>query len=434
MRIPPEAVSVHLDAADLGPIRAVGELRRAGTGARGAVSFAYDASWLRDRDRFEIDPALHEYQGPQYTPDGGLLGIFADTTPDRWGRRLLERREALEARQEGRAPRRLDDWDFLLGVSDTVRMGALRLRDAADGGSLDERSLEDAPVPIPPLTRLRVLEQAAREVERAPGASMDDEAALLALLLVPGSSLGGARPKATYADERDRLWIAKFPSRSDRDDVGGWEYLITRLAGQAGIDVPETNLLRLTVEQRTFCARRFDREDGSRRLYASGMTLTGEKDGADASYIDLAQAIADFGAPGAIDEDLSQLFRRIVFNILVSNRDDHLRNHGFLRSSRGWRLAPAFDLNPSPEMAEHTLAIDDRLRVPDIGLAVETAPFYRLSRLRALGIVDEVAAVVRSWGRLAVEIGFAESEVDRMAVAFGAADPDRLASMLSGRA
>lgn len=416
----PDTVTVHLDAAELGPQRPIGELRRVGSGARGAVSFAYDPAWLADRHGFEIDPLLGFYPGPQYAPSGGLPGILADTTPDRWGRTLLERREALAARQEARSPRRLDDWDFLLGVSDRVRMGALRLRDG-EGGAF----VEDGPMPIPPLTRLRALERAAREVERTSDVSdgsVDDEAAMLALLLAPGSSLGGARPKATFADVDGALWIAKFPSRSDRDDIGAWEYLVTRLAERAGIAVPETRLLQLTVEQRTFCARRFDREHGSRVLYASGMTLTGKTDGGAASYLDLAEAIADHGAPGSIDEDLEQLFRRIVFNILVSNRDDHLRNHGFLRSDRGWRLAPAFDLNPSPAKAEHELSINENLAVPDVALALETAPFYRVSETRARQIVGEVTQAVGPWRGLAAEIRFPDHEVELMAQAFVAAE------------
>lgn len=419
----PDTVTVHLDAAELGPQRPIGELRRVGSGARGAVSFAYDPAWLADRHGFEIDPLLGFYPGPQYAPSGGLPGILADTTPDRWGRTLLERREALAARQEARSPRRLDDWDFLLGVSDRVRMGALRLRDG-EGGAF----VEDGPMPIPPLTRLRALERAAREVERTSDVSdgsdvsVDDEAAMLALLLAPGSSLGGARPKATFADVDGALWIAKFPSRSDRDDIGAWEYLVTRLAERAGIAVPETRLLQLTVEQRTFCARRFDREHGSRVLYASGMTLTGKTDGGAASYLDLAEAIADHGAPGSIDEDLEQLFRRIVFNILVSNRDDHLRNHGFLRSDRGWRLAPAFDLNPSPAKAEHELSINENLAVPDVALALETAPFYRVSETRCRQIVGEVTQAVGPWRGLAAEIRFPDHEVELMAQAFVAAE------------
>jgi serine/threonine-protein kinase HipA len=413
----PDTVAVQLDAVELGPQRSIGELRRVGSGARGAVSFGYDPAWLADRHGFAIDPLLGFYPGPQYAPSGGLPGILADTAPDRWGRTLLERREALAARQEGRSPRRLDDWDFLLGVSDRVRMGALRLRDG-DAGAF----IEDGPMSIPPLTRLRALEHAARELERTSGVSVDDEAAMLALLLAPGSSLGGARPKATFADEDGALWIAKFPSRSDRDDIGAWEYLVTRLAERVGIAIPETRLLQLTVDQRTFCARRFDRDHGSRVLYASGMTLTGKTDGQAASYLDLAEAIADHGAPGFIDEDLEQLFRRIVFNILVSNRDDHLRNHGFLRSDRGWRLAPAFDLNPSPAKAEHELSINENLPVPDVALALETAPFYRVSKTRARQVVDEVAEAVGSWRRLAAEIHFPDHEVELMAQAFVAAE------------
>lgn len=409
----PDAVEVHLDALDLGPGRGIGELRLVGSGARGAVSFAYDPTWIVDRSGFEIDPDLRLYPGVQYAQAGGLPGVFTDAAPDRWGRKLMERREALSARQEGRNPRRLDEWDFLIGVSDAGRMGALRLRDPRQDGFLD-----NDPMPIPPLTGLRSLEHAAREAERPASESIDREDALLALLLAPGSSLGGARPKASYADAFGALWMAKFPSRSDRDDVGAWEYVVTRLAGRAGITVPETNLLQLRGDQHTFCARRFDRANGSRRMYASAMTMTRKRDGDDASYLDLAQSIAELGARGSIDEDLQQLFRRVVFNVLVSNRDDHLRNHGFLRSKSGWRLAPAFDLNPSPATAEHTLAINDTLRIPDISLVLETAPFYRLSASAAVAIGHEVAAAVRQWRAVVAEIGLPRAEVDLMAEAF----------------
>ena len=372
----PDTVTVHLDAAELGPrlTDRRAPSRWVGVPWRRLVRVRPGYGWPIATG-FEIDPLLGFLSGPPACSLRWSPGILRRHHARPLGpNAALERREALAARQEARSPRRLDDWDFLLGVSDRVRMGALRLRDG-EGGAF----VEDGPMPIPPLTRLRALEHAAREVERTSDVSdgsVDDEAAMLALLLAPGSPLGGARPKATFADVDGALWIAKFPSRSDRDDIGAWEYLVTRLAERAGIAVPETRLLQLTVEQRTFCARRFDREHGSRVLYASGMTLTGKTDGRATSYLDLAEAIADHGAPGYIDEDLEELFRRIVFNILVSNRDDHLRNHGFLRSDRGWRLAPAFDLNPSPAKAEHELSINENLAVPDVALALETAPFY----------------------------------------------------------
>ncbi len=326
---------------------------------------------------------------------------------------LLERREAGAARREGRAAHRLDDWDFLVGIEDHLRMGALRLSLADDGAFL-----HDGPLAVPPIARLRELEFAAHQLERTSSLDTDDEASWLAILLAPGSSLGGARPKANFTAEDDSLWISKFPSRGDREDVGAWEYLLTSLAADAGIAVPNTRLLRLTLDYRTFCAQRFDRSGVDRRMYASGMTLTGKRDGEEASYLDLALAIQDHAAPNAIEEDLEQLFRRLVFNVLVANRDDHLRNHGFLRSSRGWRLSPAFDLNPMPRKPEHTLAIDEQIRTPDLELVLETAPFYRVSSSRAAAIVSEVKAAIRPWRGLARKLELPDYEIELMVAAF----------------
>lgn len=410
-----DRVVVHLDDAGLGPRRQVGSLARELGGGKGVISFEYEPEWVAAENAFPIDPSLPLYEGEQYPP--AMPGIFADAAPDRWGRTLLERREAQVARREERRPRNLDDWDFLLGVDDRTRMGALRLASAGGGG---ERFLADEPLSVPPLARLRDLEHWAREVEAGAGGELSDEEQWLAMLVAPGSSLGGSRPKANYLDEGE-FWIAKFPSREDRHDVGAWEHLVSLLAARAGVDVPETRLLRLGSSYRTFCVRRFDRRDGRRRLYASAMTLTGRRDHEDASYLDIARAITELGEPIAIVEDLRQLFRRVVFNVLTANRDDHLRNHGFLRSVGGWRLSPAFDVNPTPQKHEHALALDESLRTPDLQVLRETAPYYRLSAADAATIVDEVGAVVAGWREQARRIGLAGDELERIGSAFAPA-------------
>ncbi len=405
-----DTVVVHVDAADLGGDRLVGMLagNRSRTGR--VFSFRYDKAWLARKDNFTVDPSLGLYEGEQYAET--LPGIFTDAAPDRWGRKLMERREAILAKRDGRRPRTLDEWDFLMGVSDQLRMGALRLANPSDGRFLDDRLPE-----IPANARLRQLEHLAREAEeeRIPES---DESEWLRILLAPGSSLGGTRPKANFQESNGALWIAKFPSREDRRDVGAWEYVMTQLAKRSGIDVPNTKLLQLASVYRTFCSQRFDRIDGGRRLYASAVTLTGKRDGDEASYLDLAEAITFYGDPRTINEDLGQLFRRLVFNILAANRDDHLRNHGFLRSPRGWRISPVFDLNPAPEKNEHSLALDDASHIPDVRAALETAGLYRLSNRRALAIVGEIRGAVESWREVAMRAEIAAEELDGLAGAF----------------
>jgi len=410
MNSEPTELIVTLDAAEMGPSRPVGILRRR-PGPRPVISFEYARSWLVWPTAFAIDPLLPLAFGETFARDGGLPGILADTAPDRWGQRLLERREVAVARREGRPARTLGEWDFLTGVSDQTRMGALRLSARVGGSFLDDRDST-----VPPLTRLRSLEFAARRVEEAPGAAVDDPT--IALLVAPGSSLGGARPKANYAAADDSLWIAKFPSRDDRRDVGGWQYLMTVLARDAGIVVPDIDRLTLSPAGTTFAARRFDRVAESRRLFASAMTLTTKRDGEEASYLDLALAVADHVEPAAIEADLEQLFRRLAFNIVGGIRDDHLRNHGFLRGLSGWRLAPAYDLTPTPESNEHSLAIDDRSHVPDVATAIHTSPFYRLSGSRAEAIVREVRAAVSGWRARARQIGLTMDEIELAAGGF----------------
>ena len=401
---------VHVDAPELGGDQVVGTLGGNRSRSGRVFSFGYDMSWLSKTDGFTLDPSLGLYEGDQFTET--LPGVFADAAPDRWGRKLLERREDILAKREGRRPRTLDDWDFLIGVSDQLRMGALRLASPTTG-----RFLDDSHPEVPANARLRELEHLARlaDEDRLPAS---DESDWLRILLAPGSSLGGTRPKANFQEADGALWIAKFPSREDRRDVGAWEYVMTQLARRSGIDVPRAQLLRLASAYRTFCSQRFDRVDGGRRLYASAVTMTGKRDGDEASYLDLAEAITFYGDPQAIDSDLEQLFRRLVFNVLAANRDDHLRNHGFLRVSKGWRLSPAFDLNPAPEKNEHSLALDEASHIPDLRSTLDTAGLYRLSDRRAKAIVDEVRGAVESWRDVAAGADISKEDVDALAGAF----------------
>ena len=410
----PTEVAVELDAADLGGPLRVGRLRRVPSLSGAVVAFAYDEAWLARRDAFVIDPAHGPYAGDQYPRAGdAIAAVCTDAAPDRWGRMLLERREAVRARTEGRHRRSLGEWEFLLGVSDFSRMGALRF---ADG---EGRYLDDEPPGVPPKAGLRELEAAARELEHPSRGGQSLEAERLALLLAPGSSLGGARPKATFEGEDGALWIAKFPSRMDRHDVGACELALNDLAARAGIAVPEHRLLALGDGHRTFAARRFDRAPGSRRLYASAMTMTSRRDRDDAGYLDIALAIADHGAPGHIREDLAQLFRRVAFNVLASHRDDHLRNHGFLRTGEGWRLAPAFDLNPTPGKPEHELSLDGAVHRGGLAVLRETAPYYRLSGPEAQVIIDEVRATLATWRDTVRGMDLGAAELDVLEDAIG---------------
>ncbi len=330
----------------------------------------------------------------------------------------MERREALDARRQHRKPRPLTEWDFLIGVSDEARLGALRLRHPDD----TQRWLDDHAKGVPPMTRLRELQAGVAAFEDHDGDDRPEYESWLRLILAPGSSLGGARPKATFAAPDGTLWIAKFPGRDDRYDVGAWEYLAHTLAREAKLTVPDAQRLGLAGPHHTFAVRRFDREGPRRRLYASALTMIGKREGDAASYLDVAQALQDVGDPDSLAGDLEELFRRIVFNVLVGNRDDHLRNHGFLRARDGFRLAPAFDVNPNVDRSDHVLAIDDAVTDPSVALVESTAPFYRVGAKRAAAIVAGVRASLAPWRAVAKRQGIKRDEIERLGTVI---DPDR---------
>jgi serine/threonine-protein kinase HipA len=404
-------LEVWLDG-DLGPPCRVGTLAH----DRGQIRFHYERAWLRDARAFALDPDLSLDDAPFFPkPDLGNFGIFLDSSPDRWGQTLMKRREALQAKDEKRAPRTLYAWDFLIGVQDFTRQGALRFRFAGTDAFLGDEKMA-----APPVTTLRELESVAYELS---GRRIDDLDALrrwLAVLVAPGASLGGARPKANFTEADGSLWIGKFPARDDERDVGAWEYLVHGLAVKAGVQVPSAKAIRLNSPFHTFCVQRFDRAQGKRRFYASAMTLLRKEHSEGTSYLELAQFLRGQGDGAHTGADLEQLFRRVAFNVAIGNRDDHLRNHGFVLGAAGWRLAPAFDVNPNIDKAEHVLNIDDADNRPSLETVMSTAAFYGITPERGKQIVEEVATAIDGWEDAARQAGISRGDVALTAVAFSA--------------
>lgn len=407
----PDSLAVWLDDPAFGPLVRLGTLHRSGLDS---VRFAYDKAWLEQPLAFQLDPGLELSAGDFY-PKGSNFGVFLDSCPDRWGQLLMKCREMVEAREHGSARRELRAWDFLLGVQDATRMGALRFSHAAANNP--PRFLADELLAAPPLARLAELQQVALEITRKRIDDVDKLKQWLKVLVAPGASLGGARPKANLA-HGEALWIAKFPAADDECDVALWEKLAHDLARKAGIDVPASRLERFGHGHHTFLVQRFDRAGGRRRFFTSAMSLLDRTDPDDASYLELAQFIATQGLAGAIEADLEQMFRRVIFNVAVANRDDHLRNHGFIRLPDGWRLAPSFDMNPAPARDSHVLALDDSDTTPSLSTVLETAALYRLDDRRANVIAREVLAAFNHWQRHARKLGLAAEDIAELEEAF----------------
>lgn len=401
---PQARLKVWLDDPTFGPLQQIGTLHKVG---HGGVRFAYTEKWLKNPLAFKLDPAL-VLDANDFFPENSNFGIFMDSCPDRWGQVLMQRRETIEAKEASRTKITLGAWEFLCGVQDHTRMGALRFS-AEDEDVFLARELLAAP----PMTSLAELQAVALELSRK---KFDDISKLkqwLKILVAPGASLGGARPKANLS-EANELWIAKFPSAEDDRDVALWEKLVHDMAAACGIDVPKSRIERVGHEFHTFMVQRFDRENGERRFFTSAMTLLNKSDKDDATYIDLAQFIAEQGSPAHITEDLKQLFRRAAFNIAVANRDDHLRNHGFMRTLSGWRLSKAYDMNPSVKKHEHVLGIDEGLHEPSLVNLLETALYYNLNELDAKEVIKTVLAVVSTWRARAKALHISMADVEEM--------------------
>ena len=397
---------------------------RRGAG-REVFEFEFDTTALAHPAlaRLHLAPRLGLFEGRQHPPPGDeTFGVFADASPDRWGRLLMRRRLEREQRagQVGKSVR-LHESDYLLGVHDAFRVGALRFRLDDASEFLDNRH----GVAAPPFVQLRELEAASLALER----DEDNTAAAgddwLRMLIAPGGSLGGARPKASVVDPDGHLWIAKFPSVRDEHDVGAWELVMHTLARVCGLRVPETLARRFANPHHTFLVKRFDRTAAGRRLhFASAMTLAGRKDGDDAStgasYLEIARVLIDHGAQ--TNADLRELWSRIVFNLLVSNTNDHLRNHGFiLAPGKGWCLSAAYDMNPAPGSQGLKLNISEADNAMDLDLARSVAPYFRVNAKAASEIIERSSAIVRQWPKIATNLGVRGREQERMAAAFALA-------------
>jgi serine/threonine-protein kinase HipA len=381
---------------------------------RKSLSFEYDESWINGNQVFLLDPDIMLYSGPQFPGVKENFGVFLDSMPDSWGRTLMKRRAAQLAKEDAKPVPVLHDVDFLLGVSDTCRMGALRFKLDPDGPFLDD----DRHTPVPPWASVGELQHIADLVESDKNTKELNK--WLVMLMAPGSSLGGARPKANIIDKDGHLWIAKFPSKNDTIDKAKWEYLVYRLAILAGINMSESRIENVAGNYYTFFTKRFDRVKGERIHFASAMTMTGNNEeilrDKRSSYLDLSLFIQDHG--GNIKEDLTELWRRIIFNIAVSNTDDHMRNHGFIIENGKWRLSPAFDVNPSIDKEELALNIDDNSGLLDFELALSVKEYFRLSNEEAESILSRIRKAIGNWEKLAKQIGIPRAEIDLMRSAF----------------
>jgi serine/threonine-protein kinase HipA len=385
---------------------------------RQSASLEYEQKWLKHPERFALDPALQLTKGAFHTQaDQMLFGAIGDSAPDRWGRVLMRRAESARAKAVNEAPQTLLEADYLLGVNDEARQGALRFSLNPDGPFLTTQGKTS----IPPLIDLpRLLSAAERYLD-------DDETAEdLKILLAPGSSLGGARPKASVRDKDGHLAIAKFPKKDDEFNIVVWEAVTLSLAEMAGVSVAQWRLEQI-LDKPVLIIRRFDREARIRVPFLSAMSMLGAKDNEQHSYLEMAYALAQHGS--APNQDMEELWRRIIFTVLVSNTDDHLRNHGFLyKRHKGWQLSPAYDINPAPiEIKPRILstAIDFDNPSASIDTALSVIDEFRIKKNHAKEIIQEVSAAVNQWRKIAVRYGLEKKEIERMASAFEHEDGEK---------
>ena len=396
----------------------VGTMYVSQTRGKEFYSFEYNENWLEHK-KMLLDPDLQLYKGRQYiTDDKNIFGVFADSCPDRWGRRLMKRREEIRAKREGVKPEKLLESDYLLGVYDEARMGGLRFKTELEGNFLSD----DKEFATPPWTSLRELEQASIAFENDTD-SLNEK--WLKQLLAPGSSLGGARPKASVMAQDGSLWIAKFPSKHDDFNSGAWEMVVHELAAMFGLNVPEAKIEKFSKLGTTFLVKRFDRKGSQRVHFSSAMTMLGKKDGADmadgSSYLEIVSFLKANGVrPQA---DLVELWKRIVLSMAVSNTDDHFRNHGFILSEDGWELSPLYDVNPDIYGEYLSLNVDSYNADISFDLAIESAKYYGLDKDEAVRLVALIKDIVRNnWQNLAKKYGIGRSEIDRMKAAFRACE------------
>lgn len=381
----------------------VGELCYEKLRGSDSYAFQYDEHWLKGHAEVKLSEDINNYPGMQYTQPGqDVFGCFSDALPDRWGRTMLKRREQILASEEKRAVRSLSSFDYLMGIDDFSRMGGFRFKKELEGEFINV----SASLKIPPLTELKDLLHASREIEKSEEANVLPEKKWIAQLIQPGSSLGGARPKASVLDEKGNLCIAKFPSRKDDYDAGLWEHFSHLLAQKAGIVVAQTKVLGGLGKYHTFLSRRFDRKDEAKRVhFASSMSLLGLKDGDNAQggygYLDMV----DFILQGCCDveQNLQELYRRVAFNMCIGNSDDHFRNHGFLLTQKGWTLSPAYDMNPTLNEYQ-SLLVNESSNKADISVLLDSCESYLIKKEIAANIIQEVQTAVSGWESLAVQL------------------------------
>lgn len=407
---------VYADFDWLDKPRLIGELSYDSVRGNETYSFSFDKEWLAEYGDIFLSDDLQNYTGIQYTrPERGIFACFSDALPDRWGRTLLNRREQIAAADEKRAAQRLTSFDYLMGIDDISRMGGFRFADTLAGKFINC----EASFRVPPLANVRELMHAAHEIEASEGKHLLPSKKWLAQLLHPGTSLGGARPKASIIDEDGSLTVAKFPSRKDDYDVAQWEHFCHAMGRKAGLNVAETRTID-GDEYHILLSKRFDRTtDGKRRHFASALTLLGLTDGDNEStgygYTDIADFIIRHGSN--VERNLEELYRRVAFYIIVGNSDDHFRNHGFLLTRKGWELSPAYDINPTLSDFQ-SLLINRDTNKSNIDILLESAGDYMLSFEKAHEIIDNVRDAMKSWRNEARKQGLSQRDIDMFAPRF----------------
>ena len=409
-----ETLYIYADFDWLDKPELIGRLTYERLRGNGTYGFSFDNDWLKNHSDILISEEVGNFSGFQYSQEEHVFGFVSDTLPDRWGCQLLERKEQTDAIEEKRPKRTLYSYDYLVGIDDFLRMGALRLKKDPDGEFLNS----DGRLIVPPLTSIKELTIAAQEYEKSDEANELPEKKWIRQLAHPGTSLGGARPKANVVDEKEHLWIAKFPSRKDVYDMALWEHLCHLLAKEAGVNVAETNLIPAGNDgYHALLSKRFDRTDDGKRIhFASAMTMTGLTDGDNHEtghgYLD----IVDFIIKGCcdVDENLSELYRRVAFNICVGNSDDHFRNHGFLLTKKGWTLSPAYDLNPTDSMTQ-SLLIDNDSNESSLKRLLSACDDYYISSEAAEQIISEVTTAIGRWETIAKNLHISNEEMNRFA-------------------
>ncbi len=402
---------VYADFDWLKDIELIGELGYESLRGSDSYCFTFSDEWLKKHGDLFLSDDLNNYPGQQYTQQGkDIFGCFSDALPDRWGRTLLLRREQLTAMEENRSMRRLSSFDFLTGIDDFSRMGAFRFKEDPDGEFINVSEL----LKIPPLTDIRELIAASAEIERSEEDNELPDRKWIAQLVQPGSSLGGARPKASVIDMDKTLYIAKFPSRKDDYDTGLWEHFSHLLAAKVGINAAKTKVIATGEKYHTLLSERFDRtKDGKRIHFASAMTLLGLNDGDNATtghgYLDIVDFIIQNCTD--VEHNLQELYRRVAFNICIGNSDDHFRNHGFLLTAKDWTLSPAYDMNPTLNEYQ-SLLISSTSNKADLSILLDACADYMLNHKTAERIISDVIEAVKRWRELAVRLCILKREMD----------------------